>query len=135
MSGSQASRLDPKLPLALYGLAQIMVRQREPTNAISLLESALAQVPGWPDALHMVGHLYPQAERKGQAAIAHFRDATEANSKSASVWEMLGELLAPIDAPGQPSSSPRHHACLHRPLSPVTQEESIVRFHHTSART
>lgn len=98
----QASKLDPKLPLPLYGLAQIMVRQREQTNAISLLESALALVPGWPDALQMVGQLYPQAERKGQAAIDHFRDATEANSSSGAVWEMLGELLAPVDPPGQP---------------------------------
>ncbi|BDA40854.1 RNA polymerase-associated protein CTR9 homolog [Coccomyxa sp. Obi] len=96
----QASKLDPKLPLPLYGLAQIMVRQREQTNAISLLESALAQVPGWPDALHMVGQLYPLAERKGQTAVDHFRDAAEANSTSGAVWEMLGELLATSDPPG-----------------------------------
>lgn len=97
----QASKLDPKLPLPLYGLAQIMVRQREQTNAISLLESALAQVPGWPDALHMVGQLYPLAERKGRTAVEHFKDAAEANSTSGAVWEMLGELLATEDPPGQ----------------------------------
>ncbi len=43
LSPVQATKLDAKAPLPLYGLAQIMVRQREYTNAVSLLESALAQ--------------------------------------------------------------------------------------------
>jgi Flp pilus assembly protein TadD len=97
----QASKLNGKLPLPLYGLAQIMVRQREYTNAVSLLERALAEVPGWPDALNMLGLLYPQVERKGQAAVSHFQEAAEADSKSGVVWEMLGELLSTTDPPGQ----------------------------------
>lgn len=97
----QASKLNSKLPLPLYGLAQIMVRQREYTNAVSLLERALAEVPGWPDALNMLGSLYPQAERKGQAAFTLFQEAAEADSKSGAVWEILGELLASSDPPGE----------------------------------
>ena len=48
----------------------------------------------------MLGALYPQAERKGQAAVAHFRAATEAGCASGEVWEMLGELLASTEPAG-----------------------------------
>ncbi|KAK9844132.1 hypothetical protein WJX81_005444 [Elliptochloris bilobata] len=90
----QASKLDARLPLPLLGMAQMNLLQKEFTNAASLLETALQRVPGWVDALKVLGALYPQAERKGQAAVAHFRAATEAGSASGEVWEMFGELLA-----------------------------------------
>ena len=49
----QASKLDPKAALPLFGLAQMNLLQHEHTNAISLLENALQQVPGWNDALQV----------------------------------------------------------------------------------
>ena len=51
--------------------------------------------------LQVLGALYPQVERKGQAAAAHFRSAA-ANTTSAEVWEMLADLLAAADPSGAP---------------------------------
>lgn len=47
----QASKLNPKAALPLLGLAQINLLQKETTNAITLLETALQHTPGWNDAL------------------------------------------------------------------------------------
>ena len=47
----QANALDSNLPLAKLGLAQIDLLRFENTNAITLLESTLQDVPGWMDAL------------------------------------------------------------------------------------
>ena len=47
----QANTLDSNLPLAKLGLAQIDLLRHENTNAITLLESTLQDVPGWMDAL------------------------------------------------------------------------------------
>lgn len=47
----QASKLNPKAPLPLLGLAQMNLLQKENTNAITLLENALQLQPGWNDAL------------------------------------------------------------------------------------
>ena len=47
----QANVLDSNLPLAKLGLAQIDLLRFENTNAITLLESTLQDVPGWMDAL------------------------------------------------------------------------------------
>ena len=55
----QASKLNPKAPLPLLGLAQMNLLQKENTNAITLLENALQLHPGWNDAL-MVQLLYTQ---------------------------------------------------------------------------
>ncbi len=49
---SQALVLDKKQPLPQLGLAQMSVLQSgELTNAISMLEKALEQNPGWNDAV------------------------------------------------------------------------------------
>ena len=58
----------------------------------------------------MLGALHPQMERKGRAAVAHFRAATAAGSVSGEVWEMYGELLAPSDPAGAPPARP-HPGC------------------------
>ncbi len=50
----QAKQLDAKLPLPLYGLAQLNLRSAGLfKTCISLLESALQQVPGWHEALQV----------------------------------------------------------------------------------
>ena len=51
-------------------------------------------------AMQVLGNLYPQMERKGQAAVAHFKEAAQKNNSSGEVWEMLGELLASTDPVG-----------------------------------
>eukprot|EP00884_Botryococcus_braunii_P015610 jgi/Botrbrau1/2732/Bobra.0164s0012.1 len=101
-SYQQASKLDAQAPLPLYGLAQLSLLQHsgEHTNAISLLENALTHVPGWIDALKVLGQLYPQTERKGNAAIEHFREAAQKPGSSSEVWEMLADLLAATDPSG-----------------------------------
>lgn len=52
----QARQLDGQAPLPLYGLAQLSLLQQtgDYTNAISFLENALSQVPGWMDALQVL---------------------------------------------------------------------------------
>ena len=65
-------------------------------------------MPGWPDALSALGQLYPNQAagdaRADGAAVAHFREAAQAGSRSGQVWEMLGELLAGSDPAGAHSS-------------------------------
>lgn len=51
----QASVLDQRLILPKYGLAQISVLRGETTNAVSILESLLQEMPGWFDALRVRG--------------------------------------------------------------------------------
>ena len=56
-----------------------------------------------------MGKLFPYAKARagaGEVAIAHFKEATKADSSSSLVWEMLGEMLAPGDPAGTPHSLP-----------------------------
>ena len=56
-----------------------------------------------------MGKLFPYAKGRlgaGESAIAHFREAAKADSSSSLVWEMLGEMLALSDPPGQPHAHP-----------------------------
>ena len=51
-----------------------------------------------------MGKLFPYAKGRlgaGESAIAHFKEAAKADSSSSLVWEMLGEMLAFSDPPGQ----------------------------------
>ncbi|KAL3140102.1 hypothetical protein ABBQ38_004382 [Trebouxia sp. C0009 RCD-2024] len=97
---SQANTLDGNLPLAKLGLAQIDLLRFENTNAITLLESTLQTVPGWMDALKILGNLYPHNPAKAHKAVSHFKEAAGRSDKDPEVWEMLGELLAPTDPSG-----------------------------------
>lgn len=53
----QAYQLNPKAALPLLGLAQMTLSEKDNTNAITLLETALQLHPGWNDAL-MVSCLF-----------------------------------------------------------------------------
>lgn len=51
-----------------------------------------------------MGKLFPYAKGRlgaGESAIAHFKEAAKADISSSLVWEMLGEMLAFSDPPGQ----------------------------------
>ena len=48
----QAYQLNPKAALPLLGLAQMTLSEKDNTNAITLLETALQLHPGWNDAPH-----------------------------------------------------------------------------------
>ena len=54
----------------------------------------------------LLGQLYPQMPGKRQAALAHFQRAAQQSTCSGDVWQILGELLAPIDAQGAHSPKP-----------------------------
>ena len=64
----------------------------------------------------LLGQLYPQMPGKRQAALAQFQRAAEKHTCSGEVWQMLGELLAPIDPQGALPPLPRGLWPL--PLSP-----------------
>lgn len=51
----------------------------------------------------VLGQLYPQSQRKGDAAIEHFREAAQKPGSPSEVWEMLADLLATTDPSGDPS--------------------------------
>ncbi|KAK9805938.1 hypothetical protein WJX73_006894 [Symbiochloris irregularis] len=89
-----------KLPVPLLGLAQMHLLQRDGvTSAIGLLESALQQVPGWPDALQALGPLYQHARhRNPDSVLPQFKAAAQKGQGSAEMWETLGELLATTDS-------------------------------------
>lgn len=58
----------------------------------------------------LLGQLYPQMPGKRQAALAQFQQATQKHTSSGDVWQILAELLAPVDAQGMhlkhPSPTP-----------------------------
>ena len=51
-------------------------------------------------AVQLLGQLYPQMPGKRAAALAQFQRATQKHTSSADVWQILAELLAPVDAQG-----------------------------------
>ncbi|KAK9845686.1 hypothetical protein WJX84_004302 [Apatococcus fuscideae] len=98
---TQARKLDTKLPLPHYGLAQLNLLQDQSFHtSINLLETALQQVPGWQDALQVLGQLYSKMPEKAAKSLAQFREAAARSPSSMEVWEMLAELLAATDPPG-----------------------------------
>ena len=48
----------------------------------------------------LLGRLYPQVPAKRQTAVQQFQEAARNNTGSASVWQMLGELLASSNVHG-----------------------------------
>ena len=66
--------------------------------------------------MQLLGQLYPQMPGKKQAALVQFQEAARKNTSSAGVWQILGELLSPVDAQGMRQSSP---AASSRTASPL----------------
>ena len=48
----------------------------------------------------LLGRLYPQVPAKRHTAVQQFQEAARNNTGSATVWQMLGELLASTNVHG-----------------------------------
>ena len=75
------------------------------TNAATMLEGVLEEVPGWYDALRVLGRLYPRLPGKagsaaGGAAAALRGAAAAKHGQRAELWEILGDILAGQDPAG-----------------------------------
>lgn len=98
-----AMALDKRQAIAQYGMAQLSLLQgpREVVNAVSLLEAALDTAPAWPDALKMLGEVYPALEGRRSAAVKKFSEATaNQGATSPDAWHILAELLSFSDPGG-----------------------------------
>ncbi|RMZ53978.1 hypothetical protein APUTEX25_002555 [Auxenochlorella protothecoides] len=114
---SQAATLDPRAPLPALGLGQLSLLRGELTNAASVLEGALTVVPAWTDALQVLGKLYPRLRLGPDAAgIPHFKAALKRLGERADLWEMLGDVLAPLD-PGGALAAYQHAVALWGPAN------------------
>lgn len=100
----QAHQLDKGAALPRLGLAQMCVLMGQAVNAASLLESVLVDAPQWIDALEVLGRVYPMAPQRGSEhkarVVGQFKDAAAARPGNAELWELLGDLLAPLEPAG-----------------------------------
>lgn len=124
----QALELEPGQPSARVAKAQLDAMRGDLKGAVENLETLLDERPGWMDALRVLAPLVPR-NYQGAAAVpsaVHFKEAAERDDKDASLWEMLGDVLAGSD-PASALSAYNTAINLHRKASnaaATTSEEA-----------
>lgn len=86
---AKANRLNAKLPLSHFGLAQMLIRQGETKNAATELDTVLDMRPKEIDALMLMGRLSPHMPTKAEKAVPRFREAAWKHTNDAAVQVRL----------------------------------------------
>ena len=95
----QALILEPNQPTARLAKGQLDAMRGDVKGAVDNLETLLDERPGWIDALRVVSPLIPRIYQGASAvpSARHFKEAADRDGKDASLWEMLGDVLAGSD--------------------------------------